>query len=138
MTDLDPAIWENKTLGAANNLPFLDEVSAQITENRDAKAEGRKPKSFEQRGRFTHEGTNTHLVDIEGKPVDPTVATTELQKIIADSEDKVEREKIQAAKEQENYDKDKEDTLEEETKTNANAKKPSVTVKSTRSSRSDK
>ncbi len=43
MTDLDPAIWENKTLGSASKLPFLDEIEAQELENRSAKAEGREP-----------------------------------------------------------------------------------------------
>ncbi len=43
MTDLDPKIWNNKTLGSASKLPFLDEIEAQAAENRAARAEGREP-----------------------------------------------------------------------------------------------
>lgn len=43
MTDLDPRIWDNPTLGAAANGVFLDVVEAQQIENRRAEIEGREP-----------------------------------------------------------------------------------------------
>jgi hypothetical protein len=43
MSDLDPKIWENPTLGSATNTPFLDVLEAQELENRRAAAEGREP-----------------------------------------------------------------------------------------------
>lgn len=43
MTDLDPKIWENPTLGAAAAGPFLDEVEAQKAEDLNARREGREP-----------------------------------------------------------------------------------------------
>jgi hypothetical protein len=43
MTDLDPEIWNNPTLGSATTTPFLDVLEEQELENRRAKAEGRKP-----------------------------------------------------------------------------------------------
>lgn len=44
MTDLDPSIWENKTLGAATATPFLDEVEAQRTEDFNARKGGYEPR----------------------------------------------------------------------------------------------
>lgn len=43
MTDLDPAIWDNPTLGAAANNPRLDAIEKQEIEDRNAKLEGREP-----------------------------------------------------------------------------------------------
>ena len=43
MTDLDPKIWENPTLGAAAAGPFLDEIEAQTAEDLNARREGREP-----------------------------------------------------------------------------------------------
>ena len=44
MVDVDPRIWDNPTLGEANNLPFLDELEAQALEDHAARVEGRKPR----------------------------------------------------------------------------------------------
>lgn len=44
MTDLDPEIWENKTLGAAAPNENLDVVERQNIENRAAKFEDREPR----------------------------------------------------------------------------------------------
>jgi hypothetical protein len=41
MTDLDPAIWDNPTLGAAANNKRLDQITRQELENHAAKCEGR-------------------------------------------------------------------------------------------------
>lgn len=43
MSDLDPEIWNNPTLGEAANLERLDVRTAQDAENRAAKLEGREP-----------------------------------------------------------------------------------------------
>jgi hypothetical protein len=103
MTDLDPEIWKNKTLGAANNLPFLDEVSAQIIENRNAKAEDREPENKEFRNRFSNETLVGHLVDVDGSPVNPVDYETELAMQTEEQDQKVDREdkhqKAVAAKE---------------------------------------
>ena len=44
MTDLDPEIWNNPTLGAAANNTRLDALEKQQLENRNAKLEGREPR----------------------------------------------------------------------------------------------
>lgn len=44
MTDVDPKIWENPTLGAVGAGPFLDEVEAQAKEDYNARREGREPR----------------------------------------------------------------------------------------------
>lgn len=44
MTDVDPKIWENPTLGAAGAGPFLDEVEMQAKEDYNARREGREPR----------------------------------------------------------------------------------------------
>jgi hypothetical protein len=44
MTDLDPAIWDNPTLGAAANNERLDAIEKQQLENRNAKLEDREPR----------------------------------------------------------------------------------------------
>ena len=44
MTDLDPAIWDNPTLGAAANNERLDRLEKQQHEDRNAKLEGREPR----------------------------------------------------------------------------------------------
>ena len=93
MVDLDPAIWENKTLGSANNLPFLDEVSAQIVENRDAKSEGRKPRSREWRNRFSTPSLVGHLYTYDGvKVTDPADYETELEWLTEEQAQKIDRE----------------------------------------------
>jgi hypothetical protein len=43
MTDLDPEIWNNKTLGEAANGQFADEMQMQAIEDRAAKLENREP-----------------------------------------------------------------------------------------------
>lgn len=43
MSDLDPEIWKNPTLGEAAHLETLDVRTAQDAENRAAKLEGREP-----------------------------------------------------------------------------------------------
>ncbi len=45
MTDLDPEIWNNPTLGSVGSGPFLPEVEAQEKENYNARKEGREPKT---------------------------------------------------------------------------------------------
>lgn len=44
MTDLDPEIWENKTLGAAAPNENLDRLTKQQQEDRAAKFENREPR----------------------------------------------------------------------------------------------
>lgn len=44
MSDLDPAIWDNKTLGKAANNTRLDVIEKQDLEDRNAKIEGREPR----------------------------------------------------------------------------------------------
>lgn len=44
MPDLDPEIWNNKTLGAAANNDRLDVKEKQELENRNARLEGREPR----------------------------------------------------------------------------------------------
>lgn len=44
MTDLNPAIWKNKTLGAAAPNVSLEELELQKTEDRNARYEGREPR----------------------------------------------------------------------------------------------
>jgi hypothetical protein len=44
MTDLDPEIWKNDTLGEVGAQPFLDEVEAQALEDANARRENRKPR----------------------------------------------------------------------------------------------
>lgn len=44
MTDLDPAIWENETLGAAAQNENLERLTKQQIEDRSAKIEGREPR----------------------------------------------------------------------------------------------
>lgn len=52
MTDLDPEIWKNKTLGEAGSGPFLPEVERQAMEDRNAKVEGREPAVIEYVHRY--------------------------------------------------------------------------------------
>lgn len=44
MTDLDPEIWNNRTLGAAAYNENLDRLTKQNLEDRAAKIEGREPR----------------------------------------------------------------------------------------------
>lgn len=44
MTDLDPEIWNNPTLGAAANNERLDRLEKQQLEDRNAKLEDREPR----------------------------------------------------------------------------------------------
>lgn len=44
MTDLDPAIWDNPTLGAAANNENLERLEKQQHEDRNARVEGREPR----------------------------------------------------------------------------------------------
>lgn len=44
MTDLDPEIWNNPTLGAAANNERLDRLEKQQLEDRNAKLENREPR----------------------------------------------------------------------------------------------
>ena len=46
MTDLDPAIWENETLGAAAQNENLERLTKQQLEDRSAKVEGREPREI--------------------------------------------------------------------------------------------
>jgi hypothetical protein len=44
MTDIDPEIWNNPTLGAAANNERLDRLEKQQLEDRNAKLENREPR----------------------------------------------------------------------------------------------
>lgn len=44
MTDLDPEIWNNETLGAAAHNENLERLEKQVHEDRAAKLEGREPR----------------------------------------------------------------------------------------------
>lgn len=44
MTDLDPAIWDNETLGKAANNERLDRLEKQQHEDRNARLEDREPR----------------------------------------------------------------------------------------------
>lgn len=46
MTDLDPEIWNNPTLGAAAQNVRLDQLEKQQWEDRNAKIEGREPREI--------------------------------------------------------------------------------------------
>ena len=46
MTDLDPAIWDNPTLGAAANNKRLDVIERQELEDWSAKCENREPREI--------------------------------------------------------------------------------------------
>lgn len=46
MTDLDPEIWNNKTLGAAANNERLDRIERQQLEDRSARLEDREPREI--------------------------------------------------------------------------------------------
>jgi hypothetical protein len=52
MTDLDPEIWNNPTLGAVGSGPFLPEIEKQAAEDRNAKREGREPMTVEYIHRY--------------------------------------------------------------------------------------
>lgn len=52
MTDLDPAIWDNETLGAAANGVFLDVLEKQQLENRAAAIEGRPARIVKRENRY--------------------------------------------------------------------------------------
>lgn len=52
MTDLNPEIWENKTLGAAANGVFLDVLEKQQIENRAAVIEGRPARIAKRENRY--------------------------------------------------------------------------------------
>ena len=52
MVDLDPEIWNNKTLGAAANGVFLDVLEAQAAEDRAAKIEGRPAETAYRENRY--------------------------------------------------------------------------------------
>ena len=75
MTDVDPKIWENPTLGAANGLPYLDEVSSQQVENLNARRENRDPVKVEPVARFSDGSTNMTKYVVEGEVVDPSLPT---------------------------------------------------------------
>lgn len=77
MTDLDPEIWKNPTLGAAGSGPFLPEIEKQVAEDRNAKAEGREPVTVEYIHRYptmppshTIPSTVDEFVYHEPSPVD--------------------------------------------------------------------
>lgn len=52
MVDVNPEIWENKTLGAASNGLFLDALEAQQQENRRAVLEEREPLTVKRENRY--------------------------------------------------------------------------------------
>jgi hypothetical protein len=52
MTDLDPEIWKNPTLGAVGAGPFLPELEAQAIEDRHARLEGRTADTVEYVNRY--------------------------------------------------------------------------------------
>ena len=52
MTDVDPKIWENPTLGSAGAGPFLPEVEKQSIEDYNARKEGREANTVEYVHRY--------------------------------------------------------------------------------------
>lgn len=52
MTDLDPKIWENPTLGEVGAGPFLPEIELQQAEDRNARLDGREPNIVEYVHRY--------------------------------------------------------------------------------------
>lgn len=52
MTDLNPEIWENETLGAATNGVFLDQLEKQQLENRSAAIEQRPARIVKRENRY--------------------------------------------------------------------------------------
>ena len=93
MTDLDPAIWENETLGAAAQNENLERLTKQQLEDRSAKVEGREsrevvventypgwtPDVNARTGTVPSNYQNVHFVDeqqndipVESGPVDET------------------------------------------------------------------
>lgn len=85
MTDVDPAIWDNPTLGAATNSVFLDQKEAQMIENRNAAIEGRPARIVKKEGRYpgyVPDNPNDPSVEFgelhnDGTPVVPAVAPPE-------------------------------------------------------------
>lgn len=90
MVDLNPEIWNNPTLGEAVNLPFLDELEAQIMEDYAARVEGREPRRvmhYPRRheympGEETVDSNITQLVyvDVDGDGKPDAVATKQKPK----------------------------------------------------------
>lgn len=52
MTDVDPKIWENPTLGSVGAGPFLPEVEKQSIEDYNARKEGREANTVEYVHRY--------------------------------------------------------------------------------------
>ena len=85
MTDLDPAIWDNETLGAAANGVFLDVLEKQQLENRAAAIEGRPARIVKRENRYPgYVSDNPNKPDAEfgasyndGSSVVPVIAPPE-------------------------------------------------------------
>jgi len=76
MTDLDPEIWQNKTLGAEGAGPFLPELEKQQIEDSNARREGREPKVVEYLNRYPKfvESGSVPSEQQEFAYIDPTAA----------------------------------------------------------------
>lgn len=61
MSDHDMNVFNNPELGQNGTSPFLDEIEAQLQENRNAELEGRLPRRVIPRQRFG-EYANSHIV----------------------------------------------------------------------------
>lgn len=97
MTDVDPKIWENPTLGAVGAGPFLDEVEAQSKEDYNARREGREPRVAYHVDRYPKyaelnvpSGVSTYEMLEPGTSVDEVVVEDNLpveeDSIVPDSE----------------------------------------------------
>lgn len=78
MTDLNPEIWNNPTLGSVGAGPFLPEIELQQQEDRNARLEGREPKLVEYVHRYPKmmESGSVPSIrnDVEFKDFTPPVA----------------------------------------------------------------
>lgn len=89
MSELNPEIWNNPTLGAAANNERLDRIEKQYLEDRNAKLEDREPREVKvdndypgwEPEKWNSHSTVVHFSDEQGndveKPFDPTVEPEE-------------------------------------------------------------
>jgi hypothetical protein len=75
MTILNPAIWDNETLGEAGLQEFLDVITAQEWENIRAEREDRDPRTVIPKQKFPlvppQEGNSYNRVDWEFEEEEP-------------------------------------------------------------------
>lgn len=68
MTDVDPKIWDNPTLGSVGAGPFLDEVEQQALENLRAQQAGVEPRiavHFPRHPMYAPESTPSDIHNVE-------------------------------------------------------------------------